>query len=208
MATTTCLLSRLLKRQGALLLLLLAPVLAGCSGAGQYVWFSELPPEGRQPTDYVIGDGDMVSVRVLGHEDMNVHEKVRADGRIAVPILGDVDARGKRPSALRAELEARMKDYIVSPSVMVNVDEEQPLTVVVLGEVLKSGTYPLPPNSGLADALAASGGLTDYASRDSIYVLRQRPTPQRIRFTWEWVSRDTGRAARFPLRPGDVVVVE
>jgi polysaccharide export outer membrane protein len=181
---------------------------SACSGPGQFVWFSELPKDGKQSTDFVIGEGDVVSIRVLGHEDMTVREKVRPDGRIALPIIGEVDTRGKQPVALRAELETRLKDYIVSPSVMVNVEEQEALTVVVMGEVSKPGAYPLPPSAGLAEALAVSGGLTDYASRDSIYVMRQRPAPLRIRFTWEWVSRDTAHAARFPLRPGDVVVVE
>jgi polysaccharide biosynthesis/export protein len=181
--------------------------LPSCS-AGEYVWYNALPPAQAQSTDYLIDTGDLIDVRVLAHEDMSVlKQKVRADGRISLPIIGDVEARGKRPSALRAELEGRLKDYLVSPSVMVNVDAA-PMTVTCLGEVGKPGVYPIEPGGGLARALALAGGLTDFASRSRIFLVRQRPTPMRIRFTYEWVVRNEEHAASFPLRSGDVVVVE
>lgn len=182
---------------------------AACMGSGSYVWFTELPPEmTAERSEYLISAGDILNVRVLGHEEMNVREKVRPDGRIAIPIVGEVEARGKRPGALRAELEARLKDYINVPSVMLNVDEPQPINIVVMGEVTRPGAYPVDPNAGLAHALAMGGGLTDFASRDSIYIVRQVPTAMRIRFTYAAITRNIGRAAIFPLHAGDMIVVE
>jgi polysaccharide export outer membrane protein len=136
---------------------------------------------------------------------MTIHEHVRFDGRIAIPLLGEVDARGKKPGSLRGEIEARLKDFIVSPSVILSVDEVQPITVVVMGEVTHPGAFPLPPNASLAQALAQSGGLTDFAQRDRIFVVR---AAQRIRFTYDAVSHNAAKAAEFRLLPGDVVVVE
>ncbi len=189
--------------------LALAGSQAACAGSGTYVWFTQLPAEvTAQNSEYLITTGDVLNVRVLGHEDMNVREKVRPDGRIAIPILGELDARGKRPSALRAELEARLKDYIVLPSVLLNVDEPQPMTIILMGEVTRPGAYPLDANAGLAHALALGGGLTDFASRDSIFVVRQFPSPMRIRFTYLAVSRNIGHAAAFPLHTGDLIVAE
>ena len=183
--------------------------IAACSAAGDYVWFTQLPPETASTTgEYVINSGDLVSIRVLGHEEMSVHERVRFDGRIAIPLLGEIEARGKKPGSLRAELEARFKDYIVSPSVILSVDEVQPMTVVVLGEVSHPGAFPLPPNASLAQALAQGGGLTEFAHRDRIFVVRLTPKPERIRFTFDAVSHNDARAAAFPLHPGDVIVVE
>jgi len=180
-----------------------------CAGPGSYVWFNELPPNlAARNGDYVIAQGDILSVRVLGHEDMSGRVRVRADGRIAVAIIGEVDARGKLPSALRAELEARLKDYIVSPSVMLNVEETAPITITILGEVLRPGFYPIEARSGLAQAIALGGGLTEFAARDRIFVLRKDPALARIRFTYEAVSRNDPRAAAFALQQGDVVVVE
>jgi polysaccharide biosynthesis/export protein len=182
---------------------------AACASSGTYVWFTQLPPDMKAANyEYLIGTGDVLNIRVLGHEEMNVREKVRPDGRIAVPILGEVDARGKRPGGLRAELEARLKDYINVPSVMLNVDEPQPMTVIVMGEVARPGAYPLDTDPSLAHALAVGGGLTDFASRDSIFVVRQFPSPLRIRFTYTSVTRNIGHAAAFPLRQGDLIVAE
>lgn len=181
---------------------------AGCSGPGEYVWFSSLPVGAAGATgDYLINVGDTVDVRVLGHEDVSVKEKVRVDGRIAVPLIGEVEARGKRPSALRAELEGRLKDFIVSPSITVNVVEVQLMTILVLGEVLHPGAFQVERSVPLAHALALGGGLTEYASRDSIFVVRQQP-PMRVRFTYQAVMRNEGRAGEFPLQPGDQVEVE
>ncbi len=168
-----------------------------------------MPPQTTLASnEYVIAVGDLVSIRVLGHEEMTLKQRVRSDGRLALLLIGDVEASGKRPSALRAELEGRLKDYIVSPSVAVNIDEAQPTTILVLGEVAKPGAYPLDEDPRLAHALAVGGGLTDYASRSGIFVVRAQPKPMRIRFTYEDVSRNVGGAADFPLHRGDQVEVE
>lgn len=158
--------------------------------------------------EYFIEVGDVVSIRVLGHDEMTVKERVRPDGRVALLLIGEVAVAGKRPGSLRAELEGRLKDFIVSPSVVVNVDEARPPTVLLLGEVTRPGGYPLEDDLRLAHALALGGGLTEYASRSSIYVVRNRPTPIRIRFTYEAVSRNVGQAGDFQLHAGDIVEVE
>jgi polysaccharide export outer membrane protein len=184
-------------------------VVAACSGTGQYVWFDQLPQDRLMSSnDYLIDVGDVVNIRVLGHDEMTVRQRVRSDGRIALLLIGEVGAAGKRPGALRAELEGRLKDFIVSPSVVVNIDESQPPTVLLLGEVARPGGYPLENDLRLAHALALGGGLTEYASRTSIYVVRDRPAPIRIRFTFDAVSRNVGRAGEFQLHAGDVVEVE
>jgi polysaccharide biosynthesis/export protein len=181
----------------------------GCSPPGQYVWYSSLPAAATNAhQDYLINVGDTVDVRALNHEEVSVKEKVRIDGRIAIPLIGEVEARGKRPSALRAELEGRLKDFIVSPSITVNVVETELMTVLLLGEVARPGAFKVEPNVRLAQVLALGGGLTDYASRDSVYVVREQPVAQRIRFTYQAVMRNEGRAGDFPLHAGDLVEVE
>jgi polysaccharide export outer membrane protein len=185
-----------------------APGAISCAGPGEYVWYNQLSPEALAASgEYSIDIGDVVDVRVLGHEDMTTHVRVRADGRIALPIIGEVDARGKGPDALRAEIETRLKDFFVRPSVTLNIAETAAPTISILGEVARPGVFPLTPNTRLADALALGGGLTDYASRDRIFVVRTSPKPARIRFTYEAVSRGDALAA-FRLRPGDMIVVE
>lgn len=186
---------------------LLTLAAGGCGGSGTYVWFDKYPAE-PESSEYTMNPGDVVNLRVFGHDDMNVKEKIRADGRIAVPLIGEVEAAGKHPAELRAELEARLKEYIVSPNVLVTIEDSRPITVVLLGEVTRPGTYALQPDGNLAEALAAAGGLTEFASRDGIYVVRRRPSAVRIRFTYDAVSRNEQYAGGFRLHPDDLVVVE
>jgi polysaccharide export outer membrane protein len=187
-----------------------ALLLGACAGSGQYVWINDLPPEAVAPaaSEYLVRDGDVLNIRVFSQDALSTRARVRSDGRIAMPAIGDIEVRGKKPSSLKGELEARLKDYVNAPSVTVTVDEFQPISVAVLGEVARPGTFPSDPRVTIAQVIASAGGLTEFASRDSIYVVRSAPKPLRIRFTYEDVSRGDPRTATFSLRQGDLVVVE
>ncbi len=160
---------------------------------------------------YRISPGDVLQVRVFQQEAMSARVKVRGDGKVSLPLVNDVLAAGKSPGALAAELQVRLKDFINTPVVTVSLEESRPVVVSVLGEVIRPGVVTLEAGSGVLQALAASGGLTDFAHRDGLFVLRRMPAqiaPKRLRFTWEILSRGEGPAARFTLLPGDVVVAE
>lgn len=199
-----------LKSFRMLALWLLGATLA-CSGAGQYTWANDLPAgyvARASDESYVIRDGDTLNIRVFNQDALSTRAKVRSDGRIALPALGDMDVRGKRPADLKAELEARLKDYVNAPSVTVTVEEFQPIVVSVLGEVAKAGSYPLDPRATLAQVLATAGGLTEFASRDGIFVVRAGPPAIRVRFTYKDVTRGAPASVGFVLHDGDLVVVE
>ena len=186
---------------------------SACGSTGAFVWVQDLPasaPDAAARGDeYVINTGDIINIRVFEQDAISSRLKVRGDGKVALPFLGDTEVRGKRPSDLARELEVKLKEYIVAPKVTVNVDEFQPITVSVLGEVAHPGTYPVDPaNPGVMQALAGAGGLTEYADHEKIFVLRRGPQPKRIRFTFDALSGTEPRAVAFALQSGDVVVVE
>jgi polysaccharide biosynthesis/export protein len=183
---------------------LLALSLSACSGPGKYVWVNELPAA-TVSEDYRIRSGDLVSIVVFQQEAMSVKSRVRTDGKIAFPILGDVEMRGRRPADVKALLEGRLKEYVVTPHVTVSIEESLPVEVSVLGEVAHPGNFTLKPNAGVASALANAGGLTDYADKDRIFVVRP---PQRIRFTYKAIAHGEAPSATFLLEAGDVIVVE
>jgi len=185
-----------------------AGALPACAGPGEYVWFNAMSPETRAATtEYVIKSGDTLMVRVLTHDELSGRVVVRPDGKIALPLIGEVAVMGKPPATVRTDLEAKFKDYIVSPSVSVALEDTRPIVVRVIGEVAHPGSFSVTSRADLAEALALSGGLTDYATRDRIFVVREQPRT-RIRFTYEAVSRNVGGAAAFLLQAGDLVVVE
>jgi polysaccharide export outer membrane protein len=124
-----------------------------------------------------------------------------------MPFLGDVDVHAKAPAVVAKEIEAGLKNFINAPNVTVTVEEFQPTSISVLGEVGHPGTIVIDRDAGVLQALASAGGLTENANRDGIYILRESPVPRRIRFTYESLTR-TPPTGAFRLRSGDVIVVE
>ncbi len=179
--------------------------LSGC-GNGRYVWADALR-EPRATEEYVIAPGDLVGMRIFNQENMTTRARVRDDGKITVPLLGDVEVRGRTPAAAASDVALRYREYLSSPKVTLTVEEAQPTSVSVLGEVGRPGIYALEPGAGVLQALAAAGGLTEYAGRSSIYVVRRAPA-QRVRFSLSSLVDAGTRSATFRLRAGDVVVVE
>jgi polysaccharide export outer membrane protein len=181
-----------------------------CGGSGNYVWYTQVPRAdwGSQAGEYVIGPGDVIDISVYEQPGLTGHPKVRSDGRVAITFLGEVVAAGKRPVVLAQELETRLRQYIVTPRVTVNVAESRPISVTFLGEISSKGTQTLEPPATILQALAQAGGLTEFASDNKIFVLRRIPSFQRIRFSWTTIVNNESGAALFPLRNGDVIVVE
>jgi polysaccharide export outer membrane protein len=188
----------------------LALASSGCAGAGQYVWFGEMPRSERDALtgDYVIGVGDAISIRVYEQEGLSADVKIRSDGKVALPLAGEIVVAGKRPLELSREIEAQLKQFVVTPRVTVNVITSQPVSVTVVGEVAHIGVLTLEPPARLVEAMAQSGGPGEFADKDRIFVLRQFPTYKRIRFKWDAILHNEDGAASFPMRTGDVIVVE
>ncbi len=195
----------------ALPLALFAAGASGCGG-GAFVWVDDLPQRPAAAVDdtYVIATGDVLNIRVYNQDSISTRARVTPDGRVAVPLVGELEARGARPAALARQIEDRLKPYVVAPAVSITLDEVQPMRVSVVGEVAHPGVFTVPAGTGVLSALAFAGGLTEYADRDSVFVLRARPGEalSRIRFSYNYLSRGLGRGALFALEPGDTVVVE
>ena len=147
----------------------------------------------------------MLNVQVYDQDKLSGRVRVRSDGKITIALLNDLQAAGKTPVALAAEIEASLKAVLNVPRVTVVVDESSQLTISILGEVAKAGMATLPRDAGVALALAAAGGLSTFAHKDRIYVVR---AGQRIQFSYVDLLRGTGRGPSFRLRLGDVIVVE
>lgn len=201
--------NRLLTRALLPLVLLGLP---GCASGvqGAFVWANDLQVEAPS-TSYTLGRGDLISVQVWDNDKLSApNTRVRPDGRIAVPLLGDVAVEGKAPEAVAREIESSLleRKLMVAPRVTVIVHDSPPLTVSVLGKVGRAGSYNLVAGATVADALASAGGLDEFAHQDRIFVLRQEPEPVRIRFSFSALFDQSTPSARFRLRTGDIVVVE
>jgi polysaccharide export outer membrane protein len=199
----------------AALALSVATLGGGCASVGDFVWVDQLKPGVVHPEgEYVIAPGDVLSVRVFGQENMSGRIKVRTDGHISLPFINDHVAAGLTPAMLSRFLETQYKNYVVNPVVTVSVEEQHPVQVSVLGEVARPGVYRLDPGQGVLHALAQAGGLTQFAGKDRIFVVRkvkdQSDAAQRlrIRFRWQALAHADGLSASFMLQDTDVLVVE
>lgn len=181
--------------------------LAGCGGTGPYVWVDSLPAQRGAGGDVLIADGDVLNVRVFNQDPLSTRERVRADGRISIPVIGEIVARGKRPAQLAAEIQDRLKDIVKVPSVIVTFEQGAEMKVSVVGEVRNAGVFQIDPGSNVLHALAAAGGLNDYADADKVFVVR-RSLPQRVRFRYSDLRSADPKSIQFTLQAGDVVVVE
>jgi polysaccharide biosynthesis/export protein len=192
----------------------LLATLAGCASAptGKFVWLDDLPQAaiGAPGETYLIGPYDVVSFTAFNHPEVSGRGGVRTDGNITVPLLGDVLAAGKTPTALAQEIEKQLgaKNLVVGARVTVVLDQVAPIRVSILGEVKAPGLYTLEAGSGLAEALATSGGFSEFAHRDQLYIIRRVPELIRIRFKYSDLTSATGNALTFRLKAGDTMLVQ
>jgi polysaccharide biosynthesis/export protein len=158
--------------------------------------------------DYKIGPQDVLRIDVWKEPDITRVAPVRPDGRISLPLLGDVQAAGLTPSQLAATLTEGLRKFITNPQVTVSVSEINSRRVYVTGEVTKPGAFPLLPNMTVLQALSSSGGFSQFAKIKGIYVLRVEDGKQvKHPFNYKDVVSGKKPELNIPLQPGDVIVV-
>jgi polysaccharide biosynthesis/export protein len=202
-------------RRGSLhaVLITAAAALVACAtpSGGPFVWAADYVARDPNAADaqYIVGVGDLLVVQVFDNDKISGRGRVRSDGKLALPLVNDIMVAGKTPLQVAADVQAALKDgnFVLNPRVNVVVEDVLPVKITVLGAVSKAGNYSVDQGSGVAEALAGAGGLTEFAHKDRIFVLRKVPTPVRIRFTFASLT-DMGPASRFRLQQGDIVVVE
>jgi polysaccharide export outer membrane protein len=156
--------------------------------------------------EYRLGPGDKLRIEVYKDPQLSQSAQIRPDGKITVPLVGDVEASGRTPLELRDELTTALKQYMTNPSVTVIVVEATAATAYVLGEVNHPGEVKLQAPLTVLQALAIAGGLKDFADAKNIRILRKTPKGvETIAFNY----KDALKSSRAPiyLRPGDTVVV-
>ena len=158
---------------------------------------------------FVIGNDDHLAINVWKEPDLSRSLPVRSDGRISLPLVGEVQAAGRTPLQLEQEISDRLKSYITEPEVTVIVEQINSQKFNILGQVVKPGSYPLAAATTVLDAIAAAGGFRDFAKQKNIYILRQWPGGRetRIAFNYKDVIKGKNPGQNIKLEPRDTVVV-
>jgi polysaccharide biosynthesis/export protein len=159
--------------------------------------------------NYVIGNDDILAVNVWKEAEISRSVPVRSDGKISLPLVGEVQAGGKTPKALKAEITEKLKSYISEPEVTVIVQEMRSKKFNILGQVVRPGSYPITNSMTVLDGIALGGGFRDFAKKKSIYVLRRKPdgSQQRLPFNYKDVIAGKNAEQNVRLEPGDTVVI-
>ena len=170
---------------------------------------SGAPPLSAESGDYVIGADDVLAVNVWKEEEISREVPVRPDGKVSLPLIGDVQASGLTPQQLQQSIRSRLATYLVNPTVTVMVREARSRRFNVVGEVEHPGSYMLAQPLTVLDALAMAGGFRDFAKTSNIYVLRLHSdgTHERLGFNYKQVISGRDLAQNIALQPGDTVVV-
>ncbi len=157
--------------------------------------------------DYRLQAGDKLRVEVYKDAQLSQSVQIRPDGKITLPLVGDIAALGVTPIELRERLTTALKDYMNNPVVTVIVVEATLPTAYVVGEVNHPGPVTLQSNMTVLQALAVAGGLKDFADVKNIRILRSSITGQTaVPFNYRDAIRGAGSSAVL-LQPGDTVVV-
>jgi polysaccharide export outer membrane protein len=179
---------------------------------------SEQPSPGAEAcsAEYTVGPEDVLDIAVWNNTEISRTVPVRPDGKISLPLLNDVQASGFTPMQLRDTLAKSLAEYIAAPNVSVIVREVHSFKVTVIGEVKTPGRFELKGRATVLDVLALAGGLTEFAARGRIVVVRQGPTGTRqIPFPYDKLigknepvsgSKNNGQH-NFCMQPGDAILV-
>ena len=192
-------------------MLLLAAVLAG-PAQGQETGNADATTPARwgQVLDYRIGPSDVLTIRVRGHEDLNQMVTVRPDGKLSLPLVGDLSAAGMTPVELQRSLESALGKFInvIPGEVTVVVEAVRSYKVSVLGEVRTPGRFEFQIRVSVLDALAQAGGLTEFAASKDIVIFRTYlGENKKLEYNYDRLVEAQGTAAWVPVMPGDVILV-
>lgn len=160
--------------------------------------------------DYIIGPEDVLEISVWKNPDLSKTVMVRPDGKISLPLIGDVRASGLTPEELRENIVAELGKYQQTVVASVIVDQINSYKVFVFGEVASPGVFSLKRRTSLVQAIAMAGGFNQFASRNDIIVLREadgeKSERMAIRFD-DIVYSDKSARKNIILKPGDTVFV-
>lgn len=158
---------------------------------------------------YVIGADDELAISVWKEPDISRSIVVRSDGKISLPLAGELVAAGQTPSQLEQEITARLKNYITDPEVTVIVQQINSEKYNILGQINKPGSYPLTVTTTIVDAIATAGGFRDFAKKKGIYILRRSASggESRIAFNYQDFIKGKNTNQNITIQPHDTIIV-
>ena len=159
-------------------------------------------------SEYRLGPEDVIEVFVWKQPDLSTTVVIRPDGKVSLPLLGELEATGKTAVQLQEMVTKRLLQYVADPMVNVIVKEVNSPKISVLGQVHKPDRYHIKQRLTVLDAIALAGGFTDFAKRDKVTIIRNSgPDKIRIQVNLKKVVQD-GRGEVYYVEPLDTIYVQ
>ena len=192
-----------MKKATCLLVFLLFIFSALCSSAFAA---QQAQPKSKE---YIIGVGDILEIVTWKEPDFSREQiLVRLDGKISFPLLDDVQAAGLTPVQLKKNIEARLKEYVASPSVTVTIRDAASQRFYILGEVVHTGEYPLVKDLTVLQAFALAGGFTEWASKKEIILFRRENGKEKvIRINYKEIIKGNDFSQNVTIKADDTIIV-
>jgi polysaccharide export outer membrane protein len=160
------------------------------------------------PADYAVGPEDVLFVNFWKDPEMTGDVTVRPDGRITIPLLGDIEAAGLSPTQLSDVILEKAKKQFKDPTVTVVVKTINSRKVYITGQVANPGAFPLTGPRTVMQLIALAGGLTEYADKKNITINRtEHGKAVSVKFNYNDVAKGKNLSQNIVLKPGDTVLV-
>lgn len=159
--------------------------------------------------EYVMGPGDLIEISVWNHPELTKTMRIRPDGKLSFPLVGDMQAEGVTPSRLTGKIQQRLTEYLKDPQVSVIVMDYKSKNILVIGDVKNPGIYQYEGNMTTFDAIGMAGGYGRHAELRSILVVRDTYSdyPEFYLADLYSVIHDADVAGNLRLRADDIVYV-
>ncbi|NUO73279.1 MAG: sugar ABC transporter substrate-binding protein [Frateuria sp.] len=202
-----------MRHLGRLTALLFVLILTGCASTSGTTQPPRLDAQAMAVSTYRIGVDDQLQISVWHNPDLSVAVPVRPDGRITVPLIGDVQAGGRAPEEVAATIRDKLKAYVRDPQVAVILTQlrshEYLSRVRVTGAVRTPVSLPYRQGMTVLDVVLAAGGVTEFASPDRTELYRHagEGASQSYSVRLARILERGEMATNYPLQPGDVITV-
>lgn len=187
---------------------LLSGLFVGCFGEQ-----IEYPITFIPPSEFLLGPEDVLVVTVWRNQELSKEVIVRPDGKISMPLIGDIPAAGVTANVLAKRIADGLAEFMSNPTVSVQVKEVNSYYIYVLGEVSKSGKIQLKSYTTVLQGISLAGGFTTFAQRNKMHVLRivanGHDVPREVQIPVPYDDMILGKKSggNFFLKSGDIIVV-
>ena len=178
-------------------------------GGGKTAGQHSTPNTQQASADYTIGPSDVLAINVWKDTELTRTVTVRPDGKISLPLAGELEVRGLTALQVQRLIVQRLTEYISNPQVTVIVQEVKSQAYLVMGKVVKPGTYELGKPTRVLEAIATAGGFLDFAKVTKIYIIRRQNggPSETLHFDYKKVIKGKNPEQNVELKNGDTIVV-